>query len=78
MLDRHTMGDLVGIGASALSHLPQSLWDPAFQSVAPRAKGVIYLFMSGAPRSWICMITNPRWKSGLTRTCPNPSAGQRP
>ena len=73
---RPSWSERVDIGASALSHLlPQAFWVPAVSKagVAPRAKRVIYLFMSGAPRSWICMITNTRWKSGLTRTYPNPS-----
>ena len=50
---RHFMGRaLWGIGASALSHLlPQSLLGSGVSKagVAPRAKRVIYLFMSGAP-----------------------------
>ena len=50
---RHFMGRaLWGIGASALSHLlPQSLLGSGVSKagVAPRAKSVIYLFMSGAP-----------------------------
>ncbi len=39
----------------------------------PTAKRVIYLFMSGRRRSWICTITNPRCRRCSTKICRIPS-----
>ena len=41
---------------------------PELPHFAPKAKQAIYLFMSGAPSSWICMTTNRIWGNGSIPT----------
>ena len=65
------------LGLSALAGLAQTKTSssglPGFPSHAAKAKRIIYLFQSGAPSQWICLIQNQRLPIGVARICRTPS-----
>ena len=86
---RHFFGQgAFGLGAAALaSLLPSSILTPGVAPAtvaagglpglphfAPKAKRVIYLFMTAARRRSTCSTTSRRWPTCSTRTCPSRSA----